>query len=128
MTVGRTSPIHEAKFRRELRQENERLQQQHPDFFETPVPPFGPQQDAIHVLLLPYTAKWSDTDHSAPLSCIIAVPYSDDLNRYHLWVDINHLWQYYGEEEARLADIAYPKLRDRMRDAEAQAKDEGSKG
>lgn len=128
VTADRVPPVREAKFRRELRQENARLQQQHPDLFEAFVPPFGPQDDAIHALLLPYATKWSDTDHSAPLSCIIAVPYSDDLNSYHLWVDVGQLWQYYGEEEGGLADIAYPKLRDRMRNAEAQAKEEGGKG
>lgn len=58
----------------------------------------------------------------------IAIPYSDDLNSYHLWMDVGQLWPYYDEEEGGLADIAYPKLRDRMRDAEIQGKNEGDKG
>ncbi len=128
VTTDRMPPIREAKFRRELRQENERLRQQHPDLFEPFVPAFGPQDESLHALLLPYTAKWSGADHSKPLSCIIAIPYSDDLNRYHLWMDVGQLWQYYGEEEGGLADIAYPKLRDRMRDAETRDSNVGDKG
>lgn len=123
----RTQPVRDARFRRDLSQENRRLQQQHPDFFEPPVPPFGPQDESLHVLLLPYTAKWSEADHSVPLDCIIAVPYSDDLNRYHMRISADQLWQYY-EEEAGFEDIAYPKLRDRMRDAETQDSNEGGKG
>ena len=42
-------------------------------------------------------------------------------------VDAEELWQYY-EEEAQSEDIAYPKLRDRMRDSEGQDTDEGSNG
>jgi hypothetical protein len=121
-------PVRAANFRRELGLTNQWLQRQHPDLFEASVPPFGPQEDALHALLLPVTAKWSDADHSAPLGCVIAVPYSDGLNRYHLWTDVSQLWQYYGEEEGGLGDIAYPKLRDRMRDAEVQTKSEGDKG
>lgn len=102
------------------------MQQQHPDLFEPFVPPFGPQNESLHVLLLPYTAPWSEADHSAPLDCIIAVPYSDDLNRYHMRLSADQLWQYY-REDAGLEDIAYPKLRDKMRNAEIQDSSEGGK-
>lgn len=124
ITTDRTPPIRDAKFRRDLSQENRRLHQQHPDLFEPFVPPFGPQDESLHVLLLPYTARWSEADHSAPLDCIVAVPYSDDLNRYHMRISADQLWQYY-EEEPGFEDIAYPKLRDRMRDAEAQDNEGG---
>ncbi|MFV0278999.1 MAG: hypothetical protein ACK5HY_17720 [Parahaliea sp.] len=127
ITTDRTPPIRDAKFRRDLSKENRRLQNQHPDLFGLFVPPFGPQDDSLHVLLLPYTTKWSEADHSVPLACIIAVPYCNDLNRFHMRVDAEELWQYY-EEEAQSEDIAYPKLRDRMRDAEGQDTDEGSNG
>lgn len=127
LTIDRTPPVRDAKFRKDLSRENSWLQQQHPDLFEPFVPPFGPQDDSLHVLLLPYTAKWSEADHSAPLDCIIAVPYSDNLNRYHMRVSVDQLWQYY-EEEVEFEDIAYPKLRDRMRNAENQDKSEGGKG
>lgn len=128
ITLDRTPPIREAKFRRDLRQENERLRQQHPDLFQPFVPPFGANEDSLHALLLPYTAKWTERDHSRSLSCVIAVPYSDHPTSYHLWTDVSQLWQYYGEEEEALPDIAYPKLRDRMRDAENQDMNEGDKG
>ncbi|GGX65001.1 hypothetical protein GCM10007392_36080 [Saccharospirillum salsuginis] len=81
----------------------------------------------MHALLLPYTSKWAESDHSKPLSYIVAVPYSDHASNYHLWKDVSELWQYYGQDEDGVVDIAYPKLRDRMRDAETQNQNKGDK-
>ncbi|WP_413662505.1 hypothetical protein ACG1BZ_14905 [Microbulbifer sp. CNSA002] len=117
ITMDRAPAVRDARFRRDLRQLNERLQQQHPDLFNSPVPPFGPQEDSLHALLLPYTAKWSEADHSKPLACIIAIPHSDNSRHYHLRKDVSELWKYY-EEGGGVTDIAYPKLRDKMRAAE----------
>ncbi|WP_431025634.1 hypothetical protein [Halomonas sp. H5] len=124
VTIDRAPPVRDAKFRRDLRMENARLQQQHPDLFQPFVPPFGPNEDALHALLLPHTAKWSESDHGSPLGCVIAVPYSDHRARFHLWAEVDQLWQYYDEEDD-LPDIAYPTLRDRMRDAESEDQSEG---
>lgn len=123
VTVDRVPPVREAKFRRDLRVENERLQQQHPDFFAPFVPPFGPNEDSLHALLLPHSAKWTEGDHSSPLGYVIAVPYSDHRSRYHLWAEVGQLWQYY-DEEGELPDVAYPTLRDRMRHAESEDQSE----
>lgn len=129
VTTDRTPLVREAKFRRNLRQENERLRQQHPDLFEPRVPPFGPSEKSLHALLIPYAAKWlRHNDHSRPLSCIIAVPYSDHNSRFHLWKDVNELWQYYEVQEDGFLDIAYPKLRDSMRDAENRDRNVGDVG
>jgi len=42
-------------------------------------------------------------------------------------ISADQLWQYY-EEEARFEDIAYPQLRDRMRDAGTLDSNEDGKG
>lgn len=131
VAIDRKPPIRDAGFRLGLSLKNAKLEEQHPDLFEAPVEAFGPQENALHVLFLPYTAKWiSGNDHSFPLGYIVAVPYSNDLTRFHLRVDVNELWQHYDEDEADgLRDIAYPTLRDRMRGAESDDQtEEGGNG
>lgn len=125
ITVGRTPPIRDAKFRRDLSRENERLEKQHPDLFKASASPLGPSQEALHALLLPHTTKWSESDHSSPICVTLAVPYSDPSAGFHLYMDVGQLWQYYNEVGDEIVDIAYPTLRDRMRRAENRDQNEG---
>ncbi|MBT2787598.1 MULTISPECIES: hypothetical protein [unclassified Halomonas] len=120
ITMGRTPPIRDAKFRRDLSRENERLEKQHPDLFSASASPLGSSQDALHALLLPHTS-----DHSSPIGVTIAVPYSDPRAGFHLYMDVGQLWQYYSEAGDEVVDIAYPTLRDRMRRAEKRDQSEG---
>lgn len=119
ITMGRTPPIRDAAFRRLLALINSRLERQHPDLFSSSASPLGPSQDSLHALLLPYVSKWSETDHSSPIGIAVAVPYSDPRRDFHLFMDVNQLWQYYDEQGDALEDIAYPKLRDSMRRVES---------
>ena len=125
ITVGRTPPIRDAKFRRDLSRENERLEKQHPDLFKASASPLGPSQEALHALLLPHTTKWSESDHSSPICVTLAVPYSDPSAGFHLYMEVGQLWQYYNEVGDEIVDIAYPTLRDRMRRAENRDQNEG---
>ncbi|MCG6658519.1 hypothetical protein HOP52_12225 [Halomonas campisalis] len=124
ITMGRTPPIRDAGFRRLLALINKRLERQHPDLFSSSASPLGPSQDSLHALLLPYVAKWSETDHSSPVGMAVAVPYSDPRTGFHLFMDVNQLWQHYDEQGDGLEDIAYPTLRDRMRHAESRDQSE----
>lgn len=126
ITMGRTPPIRDARFRRLLGLINKRLEKQHPDLFKASASPLGPSQEALHALLLPHTSKWIDSnDHSSPIGVAIAVPYSDPRAGFHLFMDIGQLWQYYSEAGDEVEDIAYPTLRDRMRRAESLDQREG---
>lgn len=126
ITMGRTPPIRDARFRRLLGLINKRLEKQHPDLFKASASPLGPSQEALHALLLPHTTKWTDSnDHSSPIGVAIAVPYSDPSAGFHLYIDIGQLWQYYSEAGDEVEDIAYPTLRDRMRRAESLDQREG---
>lgn len=126
ITMGRTPPIRDARFRRLLGLINKRLEKQHPDLFKASASPLGPSQEALHALLLPHTTKWIDSnDHSSPIGVAIAVPYSDPRAGFHLFMDIGQLWQYYSEAGDEVVDIAYPTLRDRMRRAESLDQREG---
>lgn len=125
ITMGRTPPIRDARFRRLLGLINKRLERQQPDLFGISASPLGPSQDALHALLLPHTTKWSESDHSSPIGVTIAVPYSDPQAGFHLFIDVGQLWQYYSEAGDEVEDIAYPTLRDRMRRAENRDQSEG---
>ncbi|MCH4811339.1 hypothetical protein [Vreelandella neptunia] len=126
ITMGRTPPIRDARFRRLLGLINKRLEKQHPDLFKASASPLGPSQEALHALLLPHTTKWTDSsDHSSPIGVAIAVPYSDPRAGFHLFIDVGQLWQYYSEAGDEVEDIAYPTLRDRMRRAENRDQSEG---
>ncbi|MFG6668190.1 hypothetical protein ACGK9R_13940 [Halomonas sp. HNIBRBA4712] len=126
ITMGRTPPIRDARFRRLLGLINKRLEKQHPDLFKAPASPLGPSQEALHALLLPHTTKWTDSnDQSSPIGVAIAVPYSDPRAGFHLFMDIGQLWPYYSEAGSEVEDIAYPTLRDRMRRAESLDQREG---
>lgn len=118
IAMGRTPPIRDAGFRRSLALINKRLERQHPDLFSPSVSSLGPSHDSLHALLLPYVAKWSENNHSSPIGMSVAVPYSDPRAGFHLFMDVNQLWQHYDELSDGLEDIAYPTLRDRMRRAE----------
>ncbi|MGQ7262916.1 hypothetical protein [Vreelandella sp. V005] len=123
MTIDKTQP-NSAKHRREFSAINERLENQHPDLFQLVTPPLGPNDDSLHALLLPYTAKWSESDHSSTLGVVLAVPYSDPSNGFHLRISTDELLQYYDEIDG-LGDVAYPKLRASMRRDEERDQNEG---
>lgn len=113
-----------AKHRREFSAINERLESQHLDLFQSVTPPLGPNDDSLHALLLPYTAKWTENDHSSPLGIVVAVPFSDPSAGFHLRISTNDLLQYYDEIDG-IGDIAYPKLRVSMRRDEERDQNEG---
>lgn len=124
ITMGRMPEVRDARFRLELRKMNERLEKQLPDLFDDSAAPLGPSQDSLHALLLPYTEKWTESDHSRPVGIAVAVPFSEPSAGFHMKVDVDQLWRYYDEPDDGLGDIAYPTLRDRMRDAENERRSE----
>jgi len=124
ITIGRVPPVRDAGFRRLLALINKRLERQHPDLFSPSASLLGPSQDSLHALLLPYVAKWTESDHSSPVGIAVAVPYSDPKAGFHLFMDVSQLWQYYDELGDGLEDIAYPALRDGLRRAESEDQSE----
>lgn len=123
MTQDKAQPT-SAKHRREFSAINERLENQHPDLFQSLTPPLGPNDDSLHALLLPYTAKWTESDHSSTLGVVLAVPFSDPSAGFHLRIGTDELLQYYDEIDG-LGDVAYPKLRASMRRDEGRDQNEG---
>ncbi len=96
--------------------------QKNPDLFDGKDLLGSLPTDTLNIIIAPLSpATKSTLDQSRPQGLMIAVPYANNLDRFHLWCPVQDLLLAYDDEvEDESADV-WPKLRIRMRSEEEKS-------
>ena len=101
--------------------------QRNPDLFEGQDLLGKLATDSLNLIIAPLSpATKSTLDQSKPQGLMIAVPYANNLDKFHLWCTVQELLLSYEDEadDDESGDSVWPKLRIRMRSEEEKTDSE----